>query len=140
MRTRRTTKFRAITIAKQPALIADLASVRRIDKGNCQTIPFGSINYALNHQIVAKAIQLPSRALSNMLFLGRSFNFKILKYKNSIFGSPLTKLRGSFSTKCFCLITLLPLRPKGRSPRARIRWSRKTNGYLFSFKPLQWLG
>ena len=121
MRTQRATKPGTFTITKQTTLVANLAGVRRIDKSYCQSVPFGSISYALNHQIVTKAIQLPSCALSNMLFPGRSFNFKILKNKHGILWGPLTKLRGCFSTKRFCLITLFPRQTfQDATHRARI--------------------
>jgi hypothetical protein len=121
MRTRRTTKPRAVTITKQTALITDLACIRRVDETNSQSVPFSSVSYALNHKIVAKAVELSTRSLSYVFFFRRSFNSKVFKNENSIIRSPLTKLRSSLSTKRFCLITLFPRQTfQDATHRARI--------------------
>lgn len=121
MRTRRTTKSRAFAITNQTALIANLAGVRGVYKGYCQSVPFSSVSYALYHQIVAKTVKLSTCCLSNVFIFRRSFNSKVFKNENSIIGNPLTKLRSSLFTKRFCLITLFPRQTfQDATHRARI--------------------
>ena len=103
-----TSKSRPYPVAKQSALIADLACIGRVDKGDRQAIPLRSIRYTLNEQVVAKAVQFTTRSFTNMCFLRSPLNLKVFKHKNCIFRNPLAKLCCRFSTKCFRFITLFP--------------------------------
>jgi len=106
MRTSRATKLRAKSLTDQSALVADLTCIRRIDKGDCQAVSLCSISYALNHQIVAKAVKLASCSFSYPFFFRSPLNTKVFKYEHGIFRSPLAQFSRSLSTKRFCLITL----------------------------------
>ncbi len=103
-----TIKSRSHTVARQSALIANLARISRIDKGYCQAIPLRSIRNALNQQVIAKAVQFTTRSFTHRLLFGPFFNLKVFKHKYSVFRNPLAKLCRRFSTKCFSFITLFP--------------------------------